>query len=386
MKILHVIPRLSIHDGGPPKAVREMARTLAERGHEVSIYTTDMVSADESPPPLNAEVAEGRATIRYFPLGHPRRWIRSPELGRALAQTIPNCDIVIIHALYHYHLWAAARLCRRFKVPYIIRPLGTLDPYIYRRSRWKKRLFEWLHQNRDLRLAAALHYTTEDEQRLAKPVSQGAPGMVVPLGIRPEEIGNAAHTASKLNRTTTLLHLGRLHEKKGIELLLQAIAKILPEHPELTCIIAGGPADYAQKLRALCAELGIAKRVTFPGFLSGKAKQQILSDADLFILPSYSENFGIAVIEAMAAGLPVLLSDQVNLHADVSDADAGWVVPASVEGITQGLHTALDARQNWKTIGHNGQQLVQQHYTWSTVAAQLEDNYSSIIHTYSSRR
>ena len=185
MRILHVIGDLAPESGGPAKACVEMARALARRGHEVSVATTDFSPSRGRAAP---EIApEPGLTLHVFPLSFPRRWLASWRMRDALPELIGEAEIVHIHSLYLFHSWAAGTLCRRMGAPYIIRPHGTLDPLIHRRHRWRKRVMELAFQDRLLRDAAAIHYTSAEERRLAEPFVHGAPGIVIPLGLELED-------------------------------------------------------------------------------------------------------------------------------------------------------------------------------------------------------
>ena len=179
MRILHVIGDLAPASGGPAKAGFEMARAIARRGHDVSIYATDFGQPAGAP----AEQVRDGVRIRYFPLEAPRLWLASWPMRRALARDLPGFDLLHLHSLYLFHDWAAGGLALRLRRPYIVRPHGTLDPYIHRRRRWKKAIFDLWFQNRVLAGASAIHYTAEDEMRLAEPFVQGAPGVVIPNGL-----------------------------------------------------------------------------------------------------------------------------------------------------------------------------------------------------------
>ncbi|HXV23442.1 MAG TPA: glycosyltransferase, partial [Alphaproteobacteria bacterium] len=174
MRILHVIGDLAPESGGPAKACVEMARAVARRGHEVAIATTDYSPVrGRCTPQVAPEPGLG---LHLHPVGFPRMWLTSWPLRRALPALIGRADIVHLHSLYLFHSWAAGTLCRRLAVPYIVRPHGTLDPVIHRRHRWRKRLMELSFQDRVLRDAAAIHYTSAEERRLAEPYALGAPG------------------------------------------------------------------------------------------------------------------------------------------------------------------------------------------------------------------
>src|SRR5262245_11156525 len=182
IRILHVIASIAARTGGPAKAALDMARAVAARGHEVAIYTTDRDMTAQERETL-ARHGLRAVDLRVFPQQAPAVFGTSWPLARALEDAIPRVDVVHIHSLYLFHVWAAARLCRRFGVPYLLRPHGTLDPFLWRRHRWRKLVMETLFQNRVLREAAALHYTADDEMTLAEPYAQGTRGVVIPNGL-----------------------------------------------------------------------------------------------------------------------------------------------------------------------------------------------------------
>ncbi len=360
-----------------------MARAVAARGHEVEIYTTDWglegkVCAD------GRAVEDGGVAVRSFAVHAPRFWKTSLPMCAALRREIATFDVVHLHSLYLFHDWAVPALCRRGGVPYIVRPHGTLDPYIRRRHRWRKALVEVLYQNRALRHAAAIHYTTAEEMRLATPHAHGARGVVVPNGFdldqfdrMPDGSGFRARYPETAGRRIVLF-LGRLHEKKGLDLLIPAFARTLAARPDLHLIVAGPDDGMAAELGRWVAREGIADRVSAIGMLAGEDKRMALAAAELFVLPSYSENFGIAVLEAMAAGLPVLISDQVNLWREISDASAGIVVACRADAVEAGLARLLDDPDMARRMGRAGAALAREKFTWPLVAAALEALYVSV--------
>jgi len=187
MKILHVIPDMSPLSGGPVHAAFGMARAVARLGHEVAIFTTKRNGPDDLDVPTDRPVVRDGVAIHYFPVQAPRFWRLSLPFARAFKQAVAGYDVVHEHALYLFQNVVTDHYCRRLGVPFILRPLGTLDSYIYHRHRWRKAVMETLFQNRLMRDASALHYTTKEEMRLAAPYARGVPGAVVPLGLDPAD-------------------------------------------------------------------------------------------------------------------------------------------------------------------------------------------------------
>jgi glycosyltransferase involved in cell wall biosynthesis len=316
MKILHVIANLAPRYGGPAKACWEMARAVAQLGHEVSIYTTNQDGPGELAVPTDRPVWRDGVEIRYFPIQPPRFWGTSLPLAFALRQKIPAVDLVHIHSLYLFHDLVAGHYCRKYAVPYVMRPQGTLDPFIYRRHRGRKRLMEGLFEHRNIRQAAALHFTTAEEQELAAPFTFQTPRLVVPLGIDFDEFavmpdpGQFRSHHPEIGDKPIILFFGRVNFKKGLDILAEAFGAVARRREDAHLVIAG-PDDegWGARVRTWLDERGVLARTTFTGMLLGSEKLAVLRDATMFVLPSYSENFGLAVIEAMAAGLPVIISD-----------------------------------------------------------------------------
>lgn len=384
MKILHVIARMAARDGGPPKACFEMARAVARLGHDVSIFSTNMDGGGELDVPVGQPVLRDGVEHRYFPIGRPRFWGTSWEMARALETKIPEVDVVHMHSLYFFHDWVVGRVCSRANVPYILRPHGTLDPYIYRRHRWRKAIVEHLFQNRVTRNAAALHFTTEEEGVLARPYGFGVPGVVIPNGLEVDEYeslpGRGGFRAGhpEIGEGPIVLFLGRLNFKKGLDILVPAFASILKQRPDARLVLAGPDDGLRAQTEEWVHQHGLTSSVVFTGMVEGKDKLALLADSDLFVLPSYSENFGIAVIEAMASGLPVAVSDKVNIWREISAADAGWVTPVAIEPFEEAMMDALANPEAARRRGQNGRRMVAEKYQWPQIAHRLEQTYRSV--------
>jgi glycosyltransferase involved in cell wall biosynthesis len=363
-----------------------MARAVARLGHEVAIYTTDReLEPAERLPPGEPTMRDG-VEIRMFPQQAPRMLATSWPLYRALADRIPHVDVVHIHSLYLFHDWAAARIARRARVPYIVRPHGTLDPFLWQRHRARKRIIEALFQNRVLRGAAAIHYTAQEEMTLAAPYVFGAPGVVVPNGLDLDEYaalpppGGFRKQYPEIGTRRIVLFLGRLNFKKGLDLLIPGFAAACARHADLHLVVAGPDDGMLADTRALVAAAGIGERVTFAGMVVGTEKLAALADAYCFVLPSYSENFGIAIVEAMACGLPVAISDKVNIWSAVAAAGAGLVGPPTVDEVTRQIAALAADPGAARRMGEAGRAFAQR-YSWDRIARDLEAVYRSLRRT-----
>jgi glycosyltransferase involved in cell wall biosynthesis len=379
LRILHVIGDLAPFSGGPAKAGFEMARAVARLGHEVAIYTTDFGQPPEAP---REQLRDG-VRLRFFPLAAPRIWLASWAMRAALQRDLPGFNLLHIHSLYLFHDWAAGGLALRLRKPYIVRPHGTLDPYIFQRRRLKKILFDLWFQNRVLARAAAIHYTAEEEMRLASPFVHGAPGVVIPNGLDPADYARLPARGSfrkqhpEIGDRRILLFLGRINFKKGLDILAASVGRLARE--DLHLVIAGPDGGYLAETKRFVAAAGIESRTSFVGMLQGEAKLGAFVDASLFLLPSYSENFGISVIEAMACGLPVVISENVNIWREVVADGAGLAAPCDAADFASRIAELIDDPARLARMGEAGRASVAKRYDWASIGKRLEAVYAAIV-------
>ena len=390
MRILHVIPSLAPRYGGPSKDCAELCRELARRGIRVSIYTTNIDGKGYLDVRVDTPVWNDGVECRYFPVQRPRSFVFSLPLARALKAAVPKFDLVHIHSLYLFPSTVAAHYCRRYGVPYLIKPHGSLDPYIFRRHRGRKWIYDQLFEWRNLNRAAAIHFTTLEEQALTHPLGVRAPGLVVPVGVHlheflaapPPGAFRAAYPETQGKRI--ILFLGRLNFKKGLDLLTKAFGEIARRRNDVHLMLVGPDNDdYAVNIRRWLRARDLLGRATFAGMLSGPKKLAAFRDADVFVLPSYTENFGIAVVEAMASSLPVVISNKVNIWSAIADARAGLVVDCDVEQLSEAVLTVLDDPVLGREMGQRGRRLVEERFTREAVAEQMMQEYRRILARHS---
>lgn len=386
MKILHVIASLARDLGGPSQACVGMAEAVAALGHDVRICTSMWPGDSDTEDIVAGEAFERNGvTYHYFDGLRPR--IRGLSLGmiRALPRLIGDVDLVHLHSLYLAHTWATGDICHRKAIPYVIRPHGTLDPYIYRRKRPRKFVAEQLFQNRVNRNAAAFHFTTQDEMELAAPFVSGRPGFVAPLGVALERFASAPPPGGlrakfpQLGTRGIVLFYGRLNFKKGFDILIPAFAEAVRQGQDLALVIAGPDHGMEAKVRESVVAHGVGERCVFTGMLERDDALVALNDADLFVLPSYSENFGISVVEAMACGLPVLISDRVNIWREVEADGAGLVAPPETAAFAKLLVEIMADPARREAMGEAARASVAHRFTWDKVGHRLSDVYSAIL-------
>jgi glycosyltransferase involved in cell wall biosynthesis len=390
MKVLHVIPSLASRTGGPAVAAAEMARVIAGEGVETAVFATDMAHSaiTRNPRPVALEeLADGstEAGTRLFPTRSPRRLVYSPELRRALREEVGHFDVVHVHSLYLYPQLAASREAARRNVPYVVSPHGALDPWLRRRRRLRKTVAELAWQRRMLSQAAALHFTSEEEARLTGDVAPGVPRLIVPLGIRSADFEALPPASSFRARFLNgrdgrvVLSLGRLSPKKGLDVLIRAFAIVARELPDTLLVIAGPNDEGLQpELAAIAAQEGVTQQVVFTGMLHGEEKLAALAATDVWALPSHTENFGIAVVEALAAGLPVVISPAVNLAGEIEEAEAGVVCEIHPEAFARAILSLLREQQRSSELGRRARVFARR-YDWDVLAPRIVEMYDGIV-------
>ncbi len=394
LRVLHVTSGLAPRLGGPSKAALEMCQALAGRGLHVVLFTTNLDERGRWSPfaapkvlevPTDRSVHIGGLEIRYFPTKWPSRFVFSPAMASALRRRMREFDIIHVHSLYLFPTLAAAHYARRYGVPYIIRPHGTLDPYLRRRHRLRKMIYGWLIERRNLDSAAAVHFTSQDEADLVRPLGIKSPGLVVPLGVNTAEFealpprGTYRGLHPWLQGKQLVVFLGRLTPKKGLDLLVRAFAQVARKFPDAHLVIAGpDDEDFSADVRTWLKQAGVFSRTSMPGMLLGAEKLALLADADVWVLPSYTENFGLAAVEAMACGIPVVLTDKINIHREVSRAHAGLVVACQAEALAGAISDVLLNHSLRLHLSAAARRLVHSQFTWDAAVTELIAAYGAI--------
>jgi glycosyltransferase involved in cell wall biosynthesis len=369
MRILHVIPSVAERSGGPATAIVPMCRALMQQGVEVLLVsTTDGLSTKHD------EEYKGVPAILFPPqLGASFKYSR--PLASWLSSNIKNFDLAHIHAVFNHSSIAASQACRKAGVPYIIRPLGTLDPWSMTQKSFRKRLFWQISGKAMLRDAAAVHYTSEVEKLSTERHLSLNHGKVVALGIETHSNG----TRARVFPEPYVLVLSRLHPKKGLDVLIDAFLSLSGNgnFENWRLVIAGdGPPEYVSKLKAAASVQ--PDRIVFTGWLDGDKKQAMLGGASLLALPSYQENFGLCVMEALSHSVPVLVSPDVNLAAEIASANAGWIAAVDKDTLAAKLAEAISDEAELAKRGRAGKQLSQK-YSWENAATGLASLYEEVL-------
>jgi len=386
MKVLHVIPAVAARYGGPSRAIFEMCRALQTCGVELLIAATDADGAGRLPvEPGKVIDYQGVPTVFFS-----RQWSEAFKYSRPLAQwmnaNVAAFDVAHIHAVFSHACLAAARACRRNGVPYIVRPLGTLAPWSLRQKAFRKQVMWNAGVRKMLRAAAAIHYTTTEERRLVEESLPLERGVVIPLPVdasesRPSDTAMPLYNLPvELGEHPYVLVLSRLHPKKGLESLIRAFARLIRQdefHGWRLALAGEGEPPYTASLRQLAHEAGSNGNVVFTGWLEGEAKTAALQNAALLALPSYQENFGLCVVEALACGVPVLVSPHVNLAAEISAAGVGWVAQADEVSLGNVLAEIIRNAKERSRRGDAGRDFARR-YLPDQVALELLKLYEAI--------
>ncbi|MEG4105767.1 hormogonium polysaccharide biosynthesis glycosyltransferase HpsP [Microcoleus sp. S13_C5] len=388
MRILQIIPSISLVYGGPSQMVLGLSGALAAKNIDVTIITTDSNGDLGQLPldvPLNQPIQQNGYQIIYFRCYPWRRYKFSLSLLQWLNENTQQFDLAHIHALFSPVTTLAATIARYHKLPYIMRPCGMLDPADLQKKKRLKQIYAMLLERPNLAGAAAIHFTSKQEAKISErfglnctakmPVSRD---LVIPLGV------TAGLFPKRLRESQVpiILFMSRIEPKKGLDLLIPALKSILASGIEFHFILAGSnpqDADYETQIKVKIQNSSLAKYTTITGFVSGDLKVELLTKADLFVLPSYYENFGIAVAEAMAAGVPVAISDRIHIAEDIQQAEAGWVGPLEVGAIANSIKSALLNPEERQRRGLNGQEYAKKHYNWEAIAQQTIDAYQQIL-------
>jgi len=327
--------------------------------------------------------------VRYFAPGFPRKYYRSRALSGALKQNVKKFDIVHIHSVFLYPTLVSAYWCRKYGVPYLIRPFGMIDPDMIRlRSRVKKRLYIALVEKKNLASATVIHVTSGEEKRKFLSVLGGLerPIVIVANGVDEEDFRGTEGGKSLTDRYPQLqgkkiiLFLSRLHYKKGLDLLVPAMEKIVKQREDARLVIVGpDEGGYGEVIKERFFEASLGRYVIFAGQLTGEDKAAAFRDSSVFVLPSYGENFGIAALEAMASGVPVVLSDKVALSTQVLESGAGEVTECDPGQIAEAVLNLLADAVEARAKGERGLALVDKRFSWQVISGHMLALYERML-------
>jgi glycosyltransferase involved in cell wall biosynthesis len=383
MKILHVIPAVDPAAGGPGEGVRQLCCLYRQCGHYVEVATLESPEKVASYPfpaqvhGLGPGLGVYGFTLRAYP------WLK---------KNIPRFDVVIINSIWQYSSVAAYLALLRTGIPYGIFTHGMLDPYFKRRfplKHLKKTVYWHLILGRIMRGAKAVFFTAEEEKRLARQSFSNykVREAVVPYGSLGPLSDPALFAEEFLTQWPGLrgkrlaLTLGRIHPKKGVDILIQAFAATMARDPQWHLLIVGpDQVGWKRELEQLAARLGIAERITWIGMLTGSLKWGAFAASEIFVLPSHQENFGIVVAEAQACGLPVLISNKINIWREISSYWAGLVNDDTLEGTSASLRRWMElSAEEIAEVGRRSRKCFKEQFDLGDSARRIVASFEKLI-------
>lgn len=372
--------------GGPPRNVFGLCQELVKRGHEVTVYTTDAFDnghrVKETRETVDGiEIRRFRNVSNYLAWKH--RIFLTPGMIAAVRSNLKKYDIVHLNDFRTLQNSLVHHYAHQYGVPYVLQARGSLVNVIAKQR--LKKIFDKISGYRLLRDAARLIALAPIEVQHYKNMGVDKDNIdIVPNGIDLAQFENLPkHGSFKKNHGLTdknqvVLFLGRLHQSKGIDLLITAFAVLAKDFNDARLVIAGPDDGYLSTLKSLTKEFELDDRVIFAGGLYDNDKLAAYVDADVYVLTSSTEAFGVTILEAMACGTAVVVSEVCGI-ADVIKNKAGLVTPNNVESIRQALSTLLADEKMRHRLGHDGRTLVWQNYSWSNIAQQMEQVYQKAL-------
>jgi glycosyltransferase involved in cell wall biosynthesis len=366
MRIIQTVPSISEEASGPSYSVVRLCESLLKEGHDVTLSVLDQ-----------APQASPHRFVKAFPMGiGPRRLGRSPEMYRWLTQQATSRSVDILH---NHSLWMMPNVypgmvARRHHIPLVISPRGTLSTWARESGSVLKRFFWPLVQKPALAATACFHATAESEYEDIRRLGFRQPVAVIPNGIDiPEPMPN------QHGEFRTLLFLGRVHPKKGLDLLLPAWKAVQDRFPTWRLVIAGPDNDgYLARMQGLAAQLDLM-RIEFVGALKGRHKWDAYHQADLFVLPTYSDNFAMTVAEALGSGVPAIVSKGAP-WAGLVEKKAGWWIEIGVEPLVDCLMQVLALPPAQLTnMGQQGRSWMKEEFSWDGLGSRMTHTYQWIV-------
>ena len=376
---------MSARTGGPATSLRSLLPALQSCGVDCSLATTSWRPGEEEAPPIRG------VPTHCFPVDGPWRIWRahSRSLVRYLRAQAGGFDVVHVHELWHHASYAACRAAIGQRVPYVLSIHGAINHWLHQRETArlksiKKGVYMGVVQGGLIRSASALHALTDYEVGRIRALGFETSIFVVPVGVDAELVADTSARHALLQRypglagRRVILFLGRLDPIKGLDLLARSFVELANRHRDVVLLVAGPNEGNTQgRMQELLRREGVAERAVFTGLVEGATRGAMLSLADVFVLPSYSEGFSSAVLEAMAAGLPVVISEHCHFPA-VAEQQAGMVTRAVEEELTRALDTLLADPRLRQEMGDRARALAESQYRWADIAARFAAQYRAV--------
>lgn len=372
--------------GGMATAAAASAYALAATGATVNVLTTSANGNCELDITTGEPQLRQGTQVTYLPRWRwsGNRYI-SPALYENCSKQISTYDAIYTIGLWTFPSTCASWIASRTNTPFVASTHGTLMPWAYKRHGWVKKLFMNLVERQRLEAAEAVICSTSTEEKNVKLLGLNIrtvtiPNVVYPINVEPSVSRNRFRAKYKLNNATVMIFSGRLVTNKGVHLTIAAFRNIAERYPD-THLLLVGPSedDSVQLIRQQVQKMNLQDKVHFLGLLSGNDYWDAIVGSDLFILNSFSENFGMAPAEALALGVPVLLSDQVGIAEYVQQYNAGIVAPLSVPEIAKSMALMLESKDNLRKMGAQGSRLVKENFSPEVVGRDLKQLFNDIV-------
>ena len=390
MRILQLTPDLSPSLGGTTTAALELSAALAQKGADVTLISTNLDEVGSWRPFYRPKTLscmnssrDGYETL-LFRTHWPTRFGYSPDMRAYVRANVNTFDVVHLHRLYRFSTLVGAQQAIRTGIPFLISPHGVLLPYHLRRRWLRKKAYDLLQRN-ILDNAVAVHYTSDYELQAAQPLQLAPRPVMVSAGINPDNFAHLPKRGCFTARHPELLgkrlvvFLGRVARQKGLDLLIDAFEGVARTLNTAHLVIAGPDAEgYGATVSGWLRRKNLLHRATIVGPLYGDEKLELMVDTDVWVLPSYAENFGIAVVEALACRLPVVISDRIGIQKDVASAQAGIVVRCNSKELSEAILAILSDQSKARLLGEAGFQLAMSRFTWMSTASKMMDLYSEV--------
>ncbi|OGX15717.1 MAG: hypothetical protein A2166_03035 [Omnitrophica WOR_2 bacterium RBG_13_41_10] len=370
-----------------------MNRALVKKGIEVTVYTTNVGLDDSVAVNQELDIEGVKVTyfgfIKLFEFLGTVGWQFSRHITRALKSNLAAFELIYIVDIWSYPATIAAYYSRLYGKPYVVVPSGMFYPRTFYKKIWKKWPYYHFAIKRYLEEASAIHYTSRDEaEKTHSFLNLNNRAIVIPNGIELSEFSNFANSHALraemplLKDKKIILFLGRLTWTKGLDILVQAYAMLRKDVKDAHLLIVGiDQKSYSQKIKRWVRERGmnLDTDITFTGMLTGNDKLKAYKACDIFVLPSYSENFGMTIVEAMACGVPVIISDKVGIHKEIECNKAGIVIEPNAQSLYQAMKLLLENAGLRKEVSINGRKMAEEYYDIDKVADKMITAYQEIL-------
>jgi glycosyltransferase involved in cell wall biosynthesis len=386
MRVLHVLPSISRKLGGPTEVAIQLVKNLNQKGISAEIATTNDLGPDVLNLPNYALSQYLEVPVWSFPRERFRRreFIPSRALANWLYTNVRNYDIVDIHYLFTFSSTVAGYCAKYHNVPYTMRAMGQLAPWSLSQRRLIKTFYSLLLEKRLLNDASVVHCTSFGEAEDVKKYKVKSPLEILPLGVEETEIlENAPKVLRERfaipNDSSIILFHSRLHPKKRPDVLIKEYHNFKSTKPIHIILAGDGEPKYVQELKEIAVEKNIEKYVHFVGFIDKSIRSELLQGCDIFVLPSSSDNFALALAEALEAGAAVITTTSVQIAPDLIEAQSGVVINSVGTELVNAVNDLLADPQKRKRLGENARNMAHEKYSWPNITDKLVEVYQRIV-------